>query len=69
MPPEYTPGELIEHETIETTPLPRNPGWEETGHRRHDLKMSDRDLADPAITDWSTSRSMASGINFPKGRA
>jgi NADH-quinone oxidoreductase subunit F len=30
MPPEYTPGELIEHDNIATTPLPRNPGWEET---------------------------------------
>jgi hypothetical protein len=30
MPPEYTPGELIEHEKIATTALPRNPGWEET---------------------------------------
>src|SRR5213082_227774 len=30
MPPEYTPGELIEHERIATTALPRNPGWEET---------------------------------------
>jgi NADH-quinone oxidoreductase subunit F len=30
MPPEYTSGELIDHAKIETTPLPRNPGWEET---------------------------------------
>ena len=30
MPPEYTPGELIDHNKIATTPLPRNPGWEET---------------------------------------
>jgi hypothetical protein len=30
MPPEYTPGELIDHDKIATTPLPRNPGWEET---------------------------------------
>jgi NADH-quinone oxidoreductase subunit F len=30
MPPEYTPGELINHEKIATAPLPRNPGWEET---------------------------------------
>src|SRR5436190_1900879 len=30
MPPEYTSGELIDHEKIEKTPLPRNPGWEET---------------------------------------
>src|SRR6476660_8820221 len=30
MPPEYTPEELVESEKITTTPLPRNPGWEET---------------------------------------
>jgi NADH-quinone oxidoreductase subunit F len=30
MPPEYTPGELVDHENIATAPLPRNPGWEET---------------------------------------
>jgi NADH-quinone oxidoreductase subunit F len=30
MPPEYTPGELIDHEEIATIPLKRNPGWEET---------------------------------------
>ncbi len=30
MPPEYTPGELIDHDRIATAPLPRNPGWEET---------------------------------------
>ena len=30
MPPEYTSGELIDHEKIATAPLPRNPGWEET---------------------------------------
>jgi NADH-quinone oxidoreductase subunit F len=30
MPPEYTAGELINHEKIATAPLPRNPGWEET---------------------------------------
>jgi NADH-quinone oxidoreductase subunit F len=30
MPPEYTPGALIDHEKIATAPLPRNPGWEET---------------------------------------
>ena len=30
MPPEYTPGELIDHQKIAKTPLPRNPGWEET---------------------------------------
>jgi NADH-quinone oxidoreductase subunit F len=31
MPPEYTPGELIEKETITETPLPRDPGWEKAG--------------------------------------
>jgi len=30
MPPEYTPGELIDHQKIATSPLLRNPGWEET---------------------------------------
>ena len=30
MPPEYMPGELIDHDKITTAPLPRNPGWEET---------------------------------------
>src|SRR5213082_2760835 len=30
MPPEYTPEELIDHDRIATTALPRNPGWEET---------------------------------------
>jgi NADH-quinone oxidoreductase subunit F len=30
MPPEYTPGELIDHQQIATTPLKRNPGHEET---------------------------------------
>ncbi|MEN3368121.1 MAG: NADH-quinone oxidoreductase subunit [Verrucomicrobiota bacterium] len=30
MPPEYTPGELIDHESIATSPLPRDPGWEKT---------------------------------------
>ena len=30
MPPEYLPEELVEKENIPTTPLPRNPGWEET---------------------------------------
>ncbi|MEY2521277.1 MAG: NADH-quinone oxidoreductase subunit [Verrucomicrobiota bacterium] len=30
MPPEYTPGELIDHQKIATTPLKRNPGHEET---------------------------------------
>jgi NADH-quinone oxidoreductase subunit F len=31
IPPEYTPGELIEKETITETPLPRDPGWEKAG--------------------------------------
>jgi hypothetical protein len=33
MPPEYTPGELINDEdgVIETTPLAHNPGWEHAG--------------------------------------
>ncbi|MEY2560365.1 MAG: NADH-quinone oxidoreductase subunit [Verrucomicrobiota bacterium] len=30
MPPEYTPGELIDHQEIATIPLKRNPGHEET---------------------------------------
>jgi NADH-quinone oxidoreductase subunit F len=30
MPPEYTPGELIDHQQIATIPLKRNPGHEET---------------------------------------
>ena len=30
MPPEYTPGELIQNEEIVTVPLARDPGWEET---------------------------------------
>jgi NADH-quinone oxidoreductase subunit F len=30
MPPEYTPGELIDHPEIDTIPLKRNPGREET---------------------------------------
>jgi 5,10-methenyltetrahydromethanopterin hydrogenase len=30
MPPEYTPGELIDHKEIATSPLKRNPGHEET---------------------------------------
>jgi NADH-quinone oxidoreductase subunit F len=29
MPPEYTPEELIDHNTIATVPMPRDPGWEE----------------------------------------
>jgi NADH-quinone oxidoreductase subunit F len=29
MPPEYTPGELVERKEIVATPLPRDPGWEE----------------------------------------
>jgi len=31
MPPEYTPGELIEQATNPATPLPRDPGWEQAG--------------------------------------
>ena len=31
MPPEYTPGELIDEPTIPETPLPRDPGWEKAG--------------------------------------
>lgn len=31
MPPEYTPGELIDELTIAETPLPRDPGWEKAG--------------------------------------
>jgi NADH-quinone oxidoreductase subunit F len=33
LPPEYTPGELIDAEggTIETVPLAHNPGWEHAG--------------------------------------
>jgi NADH-quinone oxidoreductase subunit F len=31
MPPEYTPGELIDQPTIAATPLPRDPGWEKAG--------------------------------------
>jgi NADH-quinone oxidoreductase subunit F len=31
MPPEYTPGELIDELTIPATPLPRDPGWETAG--------------------------------------
>jgi NADH-quinone oxidoreductase subunit F len=31
MPPEYTPGELIDEQTITETPLPRDPGWEKAG--------------------------------------
>ncbi|HVF72475.1 MAG TPA: NADH-quinone oxidoreductase subunit NuoF [Chthoniobacterales bacterium] len=31
MPPEYTPGELIEEATIPATSLPRDPGWETAG--------------------------------------
>lgn len=30
MPPEYTPEELIEQEKIKTTPVARDPGWDET---------------------------------------
>jgi NADH-quinone oxidoreductase subunit F len=31
LPPEYTPGELIEEEMIPTTPLAHDPGWEKAG--------------------------------------
>src|SRR5688572_31951108 len=31
MPPEYTPGELIDELTISETSLPRDPGWEKAG--------------------------------------
>src|SRR5256714_8504559 len=31
MPPEYTPEELIEEQTIRETSLPRDPGWEKAG--------------------------------------
>jgi NADH-quinone oxidoreductase subunit F len=31
MPPEYTPGELIDEQIITETPLPRDPGWEKAG--------------------------------------
>jgi NADH-quinone oxidoreductase subunit F len=31
LPPEYTPKELFEHETIPTTPLAHDPGWEKAG--------------------------------------
>jgi NADH-quinone oxidoreductase subunit F len=31
MPPEYTPGELIQPKEITATPLPRDPGWEKAG--------------------------------------
>ncbi|HET9857388.1 MAG TPA: NADH-quinone oxidoreductase subunit NuoF [Chthoniobacterales bacterium] len=31
LPPEQTPGELVEHETIPTSPLARDPGWEKAG--------------------------------------
>jgi NADH-quinone oxidoreductase subunit F len=31
MPPEYTPGELIDEQTISETSLPRDPGWEKAG--------------------------------------
>lgn len=31
MPPEYTPGELIQEPTIPATSLPRDPGWETAG--------------------------------------
>jgi len=31
MPPEYTPGELIDEQIITETSLPRDPGWEKAG--------------------------------------
>jgi NADH-quinone oxidoreductase subunit F len=31
MPPEYTPGELIDEQVIAESPLPRDPGWEKAG--------------------------------------
>jgi len=31
LPPEQTSGELVEHETIPTSPLARDPGWEKAG--------------------------------------
>ena len=31
LPPEYTPGELIEEETIPTVPMAHDPGWEKAG--------------------------------------
>jgi NADH-quinone oxidoreductase subunit F len=31
LPPEYTPDELVEHETIPTSPLAHDPGWEKAG--------------------------------------
>ena len=31
LPPEYTPGELIEEESIPTVPMARDPGWEKAG--------------------------------------
>src|SRR4026208_1687406 len=31
LPPEYTPEELIEEETISTVPMARDPGWEKAG--------------------------------------
>jgi NADH-quinone oxidoreductase subunit F len=31
MPPEYTPGELIDEQTLTETSLPRDPGWEKAG--------------------------------------
>jgi clan AA aspartic protease len=41
MPPEYTPGELINDEDgiMETVPLAHNPGWERTGAKGDDLVM------------------------------
>jgi len=31
LPPEYTPGELIEEDSIPTVPMAHNPGWEKAG--------------------------------------
>src|SRR2546423_1018340 len=31
LPPEYTPGELIEEETIPTVPMAHDPGWDKAG--------------------------------------
>jgi len=31
LPPEYTPGELIEEDSIPTVPMARDPGWEKSG--------------------------------------
>jgi hypothetical protein len=31
LPPEYTPEELIEEESIPTVPMAHDPGWEKAG--------------------------------------